>query len=71
MNDQLYYDRYLATGIVCGRNKAEVRTLPLPDQEKLDHIDNVHPDKLNNFYQVIKLYFSSKQRPTQNGNFTF
>jgi len=47
--------RYLATGIVCGRNKAEVRTLPLPDQEKLEHIDNVHPDKLNNFYQVVSV----------------
>ena len=47
--------RYLATGVVTGRTKQEVRGLPLPEQEKLEHIDRIHPDKLNNFYQVVSV----------------
>jgi hypothetical protein len=47
--------RYLATGVVSGRTKREVRNIRLPDQETLEHIDRIHPDKLNNFYQVVSV----------------
>ena len=47
--------RYLATGVVSGRTKREVRNSRLPDQETLEHIDRIHPDKLNNFYQVVSV----------------
>jgi len=47
--------RYLATGVVSGRSKREVRNIRLPDQETLEHIDRIHPDKLNNFYQVVSV----------------
>ena len=47
--------RYLATGVVSGRSKREVRNSRLPDQETLEHIDRIHPDKLNNFYQVVSV----------------
>ncbi len=38
-----------------GRSKREVRNIRLPDQETLEHIDRIHPDKLNNFYQVVSV----------------
>ena len=41
--------------MVSGRTKSEVRHLPLPDQERLENIDRIHPDKLNNFYQVVSV----------------
>jgi len=47
--------RYLATGVVTGRTNAEVRNMPLPEQERLENIDRIHPDKLNNFYQVVSV----------------
>jgi len=47
--------RYLATGVVTGRTKNEVRNMPLPEQDRLENIDKIHPDKLNNFYQVVSV----------------
>ena len=38
-----------------GRSKEEVRGMLLPEQEKLEHIDRIHPEKLNNFYQVVSV----------------
>lgn len=29
--------------------------MPLPEQERLENIDRIHPDKLNNFYQVVSV----------------
>ena len=41
--------------MVAGKTKAEVRNMPLPEQERLENIDRIHPDKLNNFYQVVSV----------------
>lgn len=41
--------------MVTGRTKTEVRNIPLPEQERLENIDRIHPDKLNNFYQVVSV----------------
>ena len=38
-----------------GRTKNEVRNMPLPEQDRLENIDKIHPDKLNNFYQVVSV----------------
>ena len=45
--------RYLATSLVCGSERGEVRRMALPELEPLETLDQIHPSKINNFYAVV------------------
>ena len=45
--------RYLATSLVIGSSRTDVRTKKLPEQDPLDNIEQIHPSKINNFYTVV------------------
>ena len=47
------YIRYLATSLVIGSSRTDVRTKKLPEQDPLDNIEQIHPSKINNFYTVV------------------
>ena len=45
--------RYIATSVITGREKGELRRRKIPEMALLENLDQIHPSKINNFYAVV------------------
>jgi len=45
--------RYIATSLITDTDKMEIRRRNIPEMAPIENLDQIHPEKINNFYAVV------------------